>query len=499
LDDSKNYIDLCEERNLKKLTTIAAALAVLLGAAHVQAQQSTATTPATPAAGAPGAKPAAAEPEQLSPEQQLAKLTGRATAKVVYRGVTVIAGNGTPAQAGMAIVVDGERIAAIVPMAQLTAAMTDGAEIVDASGQYALPGLIDSHVHYATHPDRAFAEAELKRDLYAGITDVRDMAGDARLLGDLSRAALINELAAPDISYASLVAGPSFFKDPRTVTSSLGMAPGQAPWMYAVTERSNMALTLAQARGTGATGLKIYANLSGDLVRKLIAEAKRQHFPVWTHQQVYPATPYDSLGATTVSHVCMIARYVREPHKTAYGHANDWSYEGMSADDPGIKHYIAALAKSGTIMDATLSVYQPAAKIAEEKTPHPRCSLELAAGITRAMHAAGVPIIAGTDADAKDDDPYPSLFHELELLVQDAGLSPQEAIAAATSVAAQAIGKQDQIGTLAPGKYANMVLVKENPLTDITHLRSVSLTVKRGARFSRSDYHYVPIPPHDEI
>jgi hypothetical protein len=141
---------------------------------------------------------------------------------------------------------------------------------------------------------------------------------------------------------------------------------------------TNLPLAVAQARGTGATGLKIYANLPGTLVRKLIAEAKAQHFPVWTHMQVYPATP-DSLGATAVSHVCMIARHVREAGKAAYGHGGEPSYEGLTAEDPGIRKYIAALAKSGTIMDATLSVY---------KTDGPHCHLELAGDITRAMHKA---------------------------------------------------------------------------------------------------------------
>jgi hypothetical protein len=77
--------------------------------------------------------------------QQLAKLNGKASTKVVYRGVTVIAGNGAPARADMAIVVDGDRIAAIVPVAQLTAAMSAGAEIVDANGQYALQAARDRH------------------------------------------------------------------------------------------------------------------------------------------------------------------------------------------------------------------------------------------------------------------------------------------------------------------------------------------------------------------
>jgi hypothetical protein len=334
------------------------------------------------------------------------------------------------------------------------------------------------------------------------VTDVRDMAGDARFLANLSRDSLLNEIAAPDIFYASLVAGPTFFKDPRTLTSSLGMPPGQAPWMYAVTNRTDIALAVAQARGTGATGLKIYANLSGSLVRKLIKEARRQKFPVWTHQQVYPATPYDSLGATSVSHVCMIARFVREPGKAKYDHRGEPSYAGLNANDPAIKRYIAALAKSGTIMDATLSVYALKEKaVGADGKPlaHAHCSLELAADITRAMHAAGVPIVAGTDEVAEANDAFPEMHHELELLVRYAGLSPQDAIAAATSNAAQAIGKQKDLGTLEAGKYANMVFVKEDPLKDITNLRSVVFTVKRGHRFARSEYHHQPIPEHDDI
>jgi len=261
------------------------------------------------------------------------------------------------------------------------------------------------------------------------------------------------------------------------------------PWLYAVTGQTDLSLAIAQARGTGATGLKIYANLPGPLVRKLIAEAKRQHFPVWTHQQVYPATPYDSLGATTVSHVCMVARYVREAGKAQYGHGGEPSYAGMTAADPGIVKYVAALARSGTIMDATLNVYAP---------DGPHCPLALAGDITRAMHRAGVKIIAGTDSDAIVDDPYPILDRELQKLVQYAGLTPAEALVAATANAAIALGKQDQFGTLAVGKLANMVFLKNDPLLDIGNVRSVVLTVKRGHQFARADYHFTPLPAHDD-
>jgi imidazolonepropionase-like amidohydrolase len=436
---------------------------------------------------------AADEPAKLTPDQELAKMSGKATGRVIYRGVNVISGNESQVQNNMAIVVNGERIESIIPVSELNHNRTRGEEVVDMQGVYVLPGLIDSHVHYGTHPTRSFAEPQLKRDLYSGITGVRDMAGDVRFLGDLSRAALINEIPAPDIFYASLVAGPIFFDDPRTVSSSLGMQAGKAPWMYAVTDKTNLPLTIAQARGTGATGLKIYADLPGPLVQKLIQEAHRQNFPVWTHLQVFPATPYDSIGATTVSHICMIARFAAQPGKAKYEHGKSPSYEGMTAENPEIKKYIAALAKSGTMLDATLSVYYKA-----PEPPKPHCSIELAGAITREAILAGVQVIAGTDENAAPDDQFPQLNRELEYLVRYAGMSATEAIVSATRNAAKALGKEKEIGTITVGKYANLMFVKDDPTKDITNLHSVVLTVKRGLRFARSDYHQQDIPDSDD-
>jgi hypothetical protein len=452
----------------KKYTAIALALAALHATAHAADEE---------------------KPKANTQQARLDKLSGKALGRVIYRGATLIDGTAAAPRADMSIIVSDDRIEAVVPSAQLSDAQKAGARIVDVGGQYVLPGLIDSHVHYATNPDRPYAEAELKRNIYGGVTGVRDMAGDARELAGLSREALLNRIPSPDIFYASLVAGPSFFKDPRTVVAALGTQPGTVPWLYAVDDKTRLPLAVAQARGTGATGLKIYANLPGPLVRKLIAEANSQHFPVWTHMQVYPATPYDSLGATAVSHVCMIARHVREAGKSAYGHGGEPSYEGLTADDPGIRKYIAALAKSGTIMDATLSVY---------KTDGKHCHIDLAGDITRAMHAAGVKIIAGTDTDNTGGDPYPVLDGELEKLVRYAGFTPQQAITAATANAAEALGMQREFGTLVAGKAANMVFLQRDPLADIANVRSVVLTVKRGREYARADYKFTPLPAHED-
>lgn len=440
--------------------------------------------------------------EAKSPRLTVAEAAGLALGRTVYRNVVLIDGTDINARGAMAIIIQDDRIADIVPDASLTEALLKDATVYDMAGQFALPGLIDSHVHLATLPHREIASALLKRNIYGGITGVRDMAGDVRSLADLSRASLVNEIPAPDLFYASLMAGPDFFSDRRTVTSGLGGTPGKLPWMQAIGEDSRIPLMVAQAKGTWATGIKIYANLPGNLVQSIIAEGKEQNFPVWSHLQVYPADPYDSLGATVVSHVCMIARYVGERNKQRYGHDNPPSYEGITADHPEIRKYITELAASGTIMDATLNLYGEWDSVANNETAkeddappaRPRCSLPLAAGITRAMNDAGVPIIAGTDGAAPATAPFPKLYQELELLVNHAGLTPHQVIKSATLTAARALGKTEDFGTLETGKLANMVFLKDNPLENISALRSISLTVKRGHRFERKDYKHKTIP-----
>jgi hypothetical protein len=190
----------------------------------------------------------------------------------------------------------------------------------------------------------------------------------------------------------------------------------------------------------------------------------------------------------------MIARYIREPEKISYLRSKEPSYAGLTAADPGVVKYIDALAKSGTMMDATLVLYVPQKNPDGTPKPSTRCPISLAGDITRAMHAAGVPILAGTDADPGPDNPFPALHTELEALVQYAGMSPHEAIIAATRNAAKALGREGEIGTLEVGKFANMVLLKQDPVADIANVRSVFMTVKRGVRFLRSDYKHTSVP-----
>ena len=154
----------------------------------------------------------------------------------------------------------------------------DSFNILHLQNKYLLPGLTDTHVHMATDPsgvdNRAHTLSVLEQMLYSGITTVRDMAGDARTLAGLSRDALTRDIISPNIYYSALMAGPVFFNDPRTVSTTKGATAGKMPYMLAVTDTTNMITAVAEAKGTGAKGIKLYANLSAALVNKIVTEAR---------------------------------------------------------------------------------------------------------------------------------------------------------------------------------------------------------------------------------
>ena len=92
------------------------------------------------------------------------------------------------------------------------------------------------------------------------------------------------------------------------------------PWLQAITDKTDIKLAVAMARGTYATGIKIYANLPAPLVDRITAEAHRQHILVWDHAAVFPASPKQVIdsGADVVSHVCTLAYQASKTMPRAY-------------------------------------------------------------------------------------------------------------------------------------------------------------------------------------
>ncbi|WP_063774274.1 amidohydrolase family protein [Streptacidiphilus rugosus] len=423
---------------------------------------------------------------------------------VVYRGATLLDGTGAPARPGVTLVVAGEEIRLVAPDAEVDAgAYGAEAAVVELAGAFVVPGLIDSHQHIATPPDRPLAEATLRRDLYGGVTATRDMADDLRQVADLARAALVGEIAAPDIHYAALMAGPSFFEDPRTWQVSQGATPGAVPWMQAVGEETDLPLAVAMARGTYATAIKIYANLPGETVAAITAEAHRQGIAVWAHGAVFPATPGEvvAAGVDSVSHVQLLVHAAAEQPLTTYQQKPPIDYERFAAgDDACLAELFAEMRRRGTILDATASLWSRIAAEAEDEESRARAEANdgLSAALTAQAFRAGVTVCAGTDRDPDPGEEWPPLFDELAYLVERCGFTPEQALESATRAGAASMGAESRMGTVEAGKLANFLVLDEDPTKDIRDLRSLRFVVKRGRRHDRADYRPGHPPRGDE-
>ncbi len=400
---------------------------------------------------------------------------------------TVIDGTGSAPIPDSTVLIRGSRIAAVYRSGSRP--VPDGARVEDLAGKWLIPGLIDAHVHIANGGGDLTRYRELLgRLLLDGVTGLRDMAGDARILAYLAREARLDAPGWPDIYYTALMAGPTFFfEDARVPGASRGVMLGGAPWMRAVDETTDIRLAVAEAKGTGATGVKLYANMPAGLVKAIAAEAHRQGLLVWTHATVFPAKPSDAVaaGATTISHTAYLV-WEAAPHVPADYHSRAFGdFTHTRPDDPKIVALLAQMKEQGTILDPTLRVFEQEAEHAPDAIG--KGILPWMYSVTRAAHDAGVLVDAGTDSQglvsAKQPDAGPAVVDEMTLLVEQCGFTPDAAIQAATQVSAMAVGQGSERGTIAPGMAADLVVLSADPTTYVGNVRKIVEVLKDGRVF----------------
>ena len=394
-------------------------------------------------------------------------------------GVTIVDANHPQPLTGQTVLIRNGKIDKVY--ADGSQPLPDSVSVIAAKGKWLLPGLIDTHVHMATDPsgtdNRAATLRILERMLYSGITTVRDMAGDARTLAGLSRDAWTGDILSPDIHYSALMAGPEFFRDPRTVSSTRGGVSGEMPYMRAVSPSTDLVLAVAEARGTGASGIKLYADLDAVMVNKIVAEAKRQGILVWGHAWLQQAKPEDLIkaGVGSISHAPLLLHANRDtvPASWKHGRHSAKFWDDSVRIDPAV---FADMKLHHTILDATLSAYESWVR----QDSNMLWDYEITKRLAAQAYKAGVIICAGTD-----DDQEAFVQRELHLLVHDAGLSNFDALVAATRNGAMALGMEAVAGTIEPGKAADLLLVEKDPLADIDNVNAVWMVIKKGVIFKK--------------
>jgi hypothetical protein len=407
---------------------------------------------------------------------------------VAFTGVRLFDADAPRFLADQTVVVDKGTITAVGARASI--AVPAGAQVIDGRGKTLIPGMWDCHMHVGD-------DFTGLQELSMGVTSVRDPGNDdVRTIDRRSRMAA-GELLSPHVYPSSLIDG----KGPYTAQVA----------NVATSEAEAIAL-VDKAKANGFTGVKFYGTFNAAWLPASIREAHRLGLHVHGH---IPAglRPMDAINAgydeiTHINWVMMqampdsvipvsngIARF-EGPGR----YAKDVNLEG-----PAIKTIIGAMTSRHVYSDPTMvafeSLYVPEnGDLSPSYAPFVgtmppttergfrsggfavpkglsradyRASWAKMVGLLGLMHKAGVPIVAGTDGAGVE------IVHELEIYLQ-AGLSPAEALAAATIVPARLVGQDQKTGSVKVGKAADLALVEGDPSTHIADLRQTRVVMLDG-------------------
>lgn len=410
--------------------------------------------------------------------------TNSANTSLALTNVTLIDGTGASARSSMTVVIKGNKIDAIFHSdEQLIPTST---EILNLNGQFLIPGMINSHIHLPMLGwNIDSASKNLIRMFYAGVTSIREPAGDARLAAGLDRIRLMDKAPFPSIYWAARIAGTSFYESGAGSRSWIGYESGTAPWAQAVTAESDMKRVIALAAGSGASGLKLYTDLEPEVVRLLIDEAQRKGMKTWAHGTIFPTGPLEAVrsGINTLSHTCLLPFGLTQDIPSQRSELKPLDPNSFNLQDTSFPELLIEMKDRDVVMDATaLNASQGPA------SNRLKCTPEIQKRMLLAIHESGIPISAGTDYFLSEGEPDPTLFTEIEYLVEINVFSPLEAITAATLNGARAIGIEALYGSIVPGKIADIVILSDDPTTEISALQSVFAIIKEGRVYYRSEY-----------
>jgi hypothetical protein len=386
------------------------------------------------------------------------------------------------------VYVQDGRIAAIYP-AGFTA--RDAATVIEGAGRALLPGLFDMH----SHEDAWNAALQIA----GGVTTSRDMGSDnaylAGLMADIER----GDVVGPHIVPAGYIEGESPFSSRGGfVVNSVGEAESAIDW-YAQ---------------RGYRQIKLYNSIKPEWAAPIAAYAHSRelrvsgHVPAFSRAERVVREGYDELQHVNQ----LMLNFVSEPDTDSrtivrFNLVGEKSHT-LDLESKSVRDFIALLAERRTVIDATMATFEGSytqrpgdmdpslAAIADHmpfatqrawrnnttdvsggKLEVYRASWQRMMQFFGKLHAAGVPLVAGTDSIAGF-----MLHRELELYVQ-AGVPPGEAIRIATENGAHYAGVPHETGTIERGKRADLILVDGDPTKIISDIRRISYVLKAGVGY----------------
>jgi hypothetical protein len=417
-----------------------------------------------------------------------AKLAHAAPNGLVFAHVNLFDAQSAELLEDQSVVVIGNRIRSVGPSSQ--GAPPAGAEVIDGTGKTLLPGLWDMHAHVADNDGLL--------NLAAGVTTVRDMANDTDTL--LARRKRIEEgkEIGTRIVLAGVIDGPGPYQGPTKVLVSTPEEARAAVDNYA---------------RLGYVQIKIYSSVKPELVPVIIQEAHKLGLRVSGHIPAeMTAAQCVAFGYDEIQHANFLMLNFMPDVKNTNTPARFTEVAKRGADldlhSSQVQAFIKLLQDRHTVLDPTLSVFenmftrslgkvsrgfQPIAArlppqvrrglMSEGLTPPPgkeeryRESFAKMVQLVGMMYRAGIPIEDGTDSMAGF-----TLHRELELDVQ-AGIPANKVLQDATLNAARIMKLDADLGSIAPGKLADLTLVNGNPVDNIGDIRKTAWVVKDGRSY----------------
>jgi imidazolonepropionase-like amidohydrolase len=466
-------------RRLGALASLAAASSAGLRAGFASAAEPLA---------APSVAPAAAPP--------VAPLVAPVRALV---GGRVIDGTGGPPIDDAAVVIENERIVAVGPMASMT--IPDGAEITSTEGMTVLPGLIDLQVRlsrlghgdvrrwdeaYVPLAERVVMPAAAKLLLLAGVTTARDV--ESPLDAALSVRDRIRDKRIP---------GPTLFVSGPVLETNAPSSAREYRWsVTSVADAKQKAERVARS-GVDYVIVADADRFAADELQAIVATVKAAGRPVYAEVRrdtdVAPALAAGVDGLLGFGNGTMDtwpdaalqqlrARAARNEPVTWTACVSaltnfEWLRQNREPLDDlrwadGLPPIVAHDLRASIANPGMLTWFEMPAVRRPLVGPRLRSAL-----------GAGARVLVGSDAGVPAHLPSRATWQEIEALVLDGGMAPMDAIVAATSGAAAVLGVQHETGSLLPGKYADVIVVRGDPLRHVERLQDVQIVIRRGQRW----------------
>lgn len=403
--------------------------------------------------------------------------------------------------ADQTVLVAGDTIRAVGPSASVQPPA--GAEVIDLAGKALLPGLWDMHAH--------LGPADGALNIASGVTTVRDVGNRSDQLDDFKAHFDDGSAVGPHVYRAGFIEG-------------RGKDAAHAEITATTQEEARAAVEFFARRGYEM--IKIYNSMSPELVPLLAKEAHARGMGVTGHIPMHMlANEAVRAGYDGVEHINQLMLNFFADHETETRTPLRFSLVGDKAADfdarsAQAKEFYALLREHRTVVDPTYVTFEPV-YIGEQGKVMPGWittvkrlpaqaqryfltgglplegkkelyarSWEAMLRMAKVLHDEKVTVVAGTDFLAGL-----SLHRELELLVQG-GLTPIEALRAATTVPAEVMKASAKSGTVASGKVADLVVVEGDPLASISDVRKTVMTFRSGVLYpSKELYQTVGVSP----